>query len=70
MAKKQKEVPIIDFDNPPKEKAIKKKYPHLDADIYMDGTSSVPGIGKPPKTEKKPTFKEMIDEFLKKTIID
>lgn len=67
MAKKQKEVPIIDFDNM---EVNDWKPNHLDAVIHEDGTSSLPGIGKPPKTEKKPTFQEMIDEFLKRIIID
>ena len=41
---KHKEEPVIDFD---KMEVSNWKTGHLDADIYEDGTSSLPGIGKP-----------------------
>ena len=37
-----KKVPVIDFDNV---EVSNWKSSHIDADIYEDGTSSLPGIG-------------------------
>ena len=45
-----KDVPVIDFDNV---EVSNWKSSHIDADIYEDGTSSLPGIGKQPMDEEK-----------------
>ena len=65
---KHKEEPVIDFD---KMEVSNWKTGHLDADIYEDGTSSLPGIGKRPNEEEEvgedflKKFKETMDEFLR-----
>ena len=50
MLNKKEEAIVINFDEV---EVSNWKSSHLDADIYEDGTSSLPGIGKKPKVEKK-----------------
>ena len=54
-----KEVPVINFDEVKPSQWCSN---HLDADIFEDGTSSLPGIGKPKNKAEEEKIRQQYPE--------